>query len=117
MRTSIAFTVAALAALSPLVTSADESSSFWESISENSNYAEVNTVETPRMIQIEKKYGLAKPNAAKNPKTGKETWIFTRIGPGYLPVVVPKDATDEQVEIACQAALAVSEEEPYAFGD
>jgi len=73
MRTSIAFTVAALAVLSPLVTSADESSSFWESISENSNYAEVNTVETPRMIQIERKYGLAKPYPAKNPKTGKET--------------------------------------------
>ena len=42
-----------------------------------------------------------------------------QIGPGsyYLPVVVPKDATDEQVEIACQAALAVSEEESYVFGD
>jgi len=117
MRTSIPFTVAALAALSPLVTSANESSSFWESISENRNYAEPNAVETPRMIQIEKKYGLAEPYAAKNPKTGKETWIFTRIGPGYLPVVVPKDATDEQVEIACQAALAVSEEQPDAFGD
>ena len=121
MRTSIAFSVAALAALSPLVTSADESSSFWESISENSNYADLNTVETPRMIQIEKKYGLAEPYAAKNPKTGKQTWIFTRIGPGsyYLPVVVPKDATDEQVEIACQAALAASEavEESYVFGD
>ena len=117
MRTSIAFTVAALAALSPLVTSANESSSFWESISDNRNYPEPNTVETPRMIQIEKKYGLAEPYAAKNPKTGKETWIFTRIGPGYLPVVVPKDATDEQVEIACQAALAVSEEQPDAFGD
>jgi hypothetical protein len=69
MRTSIAFTVAALAALSPLVTSADESSSFWESISDNRNYAEPNTVETPRMIQIEKKYGLAEPYEAKNPKT------------------------------------------------
>jgi hypothetical protein len=41
-------------------------------------------------------------HAAKNPKTGKETWIFTRLGPSgsYLPVVVLKDATDEQVEIA-----------------
>ena len=117
MRTSIPFTVAALAALSPLVTSANESSSFWESISDNRNYPEPNTVETPRMIQIEKKYGLAEPYAAKNPKTGKETWIFTRVDPGYLTVVVPKDATDEQVEIACQAALAVSEEQPDAFGD
>ena len=119
MRTSIAVTVAALAALSPLATSADESSSFWESISENSSYAELNTVETPRMVQIEKKYGLAKPYAAKNPKTGKETFTFTRIGPGsfYLPVVVPKDATDEQVEIACQEALAVSEDNSYVLGD
>jgi hypothetical protein len=109
MRTSIAFTVAALAALSPLATSADDISSFWESISVNSSYAESPIVETPRAVQIGKKYGLVMPIAGKSPKPGKETWIFFRQGPSsrVFPVVVPKDATDEQVEIACQAALAV----------
>jgi hypothetical protein len=31
--------------------------------------------------------------------------------------VVPKDATDEQVEIACQAALAVIEQKSYVLGN
>jgi len=76
MRTSIAFTVAALAALSPLVTSADESASFWESISENSNYAEVNTVETPRIIQIEKSTGWLNPMRQKTLKQERSMDLY-----------------------------------------
>lgn len=112
MRTSITVAAAVFAALSPLATRADDISSFWESVSVNSSYAESPIVETPRAVQIEEKYGLVMPIAGKNPKTGKETWIFFRHGPSsrVFPVVVPKDATDEQVEIACQAALAVSED-------
>jgi hypothetical protein len=62
-----------------------------------------------------KRRSLIARSFSKSPKTGKETWIFFRHGPSsrVFPVVVPKDATDEQVEIACQAALAVSEE--YRF--
>jgi hypothetical protein len=103
MRTSIAVAVAVFAALSPLATRADDISSFWESISGNSSYPESPIVETPRAVQIEQKYGLVMPIAGKNSKTGKETWIFFRHAPssGVFPVVVPKDATDEQVEIAC----------------
>jgi hypothetical protein len=112
MKTSITAALAVFAALSPLASRADDISSFWESISVNGSYAESPIVETPRAAQIEKKYGLVMPIAGKNPKTGKETWIFFRQGPssGVFPVVVPKDATDEQVEIACQAALAVTED-------